>query len=88
MEGDRKLSEHGGMVRAGMDDAYICGPPHVSFPVLENLKRDCKIHCGLELQMTKTEIYIKSGVQPPDTPVGLIRAGQDLNGTFEVQITM
>ena len=83
VEGDRKLSEHGGMVRAGMDDAYILGPPHVSFPVLENLKKDCKIHCGLELQMTKTEIYTKSGEQPPDTPVGLIRAGQDLNGTFE-----
>ena len=77
------MSEHGGMVRAGMDDAYILGPPHVSFPVLENLKKDCKIHCGLELQMTKTEIYTKSGEQPPDTPVGLIRAGQDLNGTFE-----
>ena len=61
MEGDRKLSEHGGMVRAGMDDAYILGRPHIAFPVLENLKKDCKIHCGLELQMTKTEIYIKSG---------------------------
>ena len=49
VEGDRKLSEHGGMIREGIDDAYILGPSNVAFPVLEKMKKDCKIHCGLEL---------------------------------------
>ena len=71
------------MARAGMDDAYLCGAPNEVFPVLEKLKVDTKRECGLELQMTKTEIYSLSGAVPNNAPPGLIRAGEELESVWE-----
>ena len=52
------------------------------FSVLEKLKNDTKKECGLELQMSKTEIYTHDGVVPTNAPSGLINAGQHLNGNW------
>ena len=80
---DAKLSEVGGMARAGADDLNAVGPPEVVFPALEEFWRLVEANTGLTLQRTKTEVFAWPGTELPGMPAGLSRGGEMVNGVFE-----
>ena len=80
---DRELSVVGGCARFGWDDGYLLGPPDNVFTSLEKFSSEVQVHCGLELQMTKTEILIMDGTLPENTPVGMVRAGVNVEDIWE-----
>ncbi len=56
-EADRKLGEHGGCARFGMDDGYLVGPPEVVFKVLAEFAAGLGEEYGCELNMDKCKMY-------------------------------
>ena len=72
---DQKLAEHDGMARFGWDDGYLVGEAAEVFQALDTFAQDVLVNCGLRLQLTKTEVYCSGKDVPPETPLGLVRAG-------------
>ena len=72
---DGSLSRAGGMVRCGWDDGYFVGPEKEVFEALAVFSTEVQRRSGLVLQVTKSEVYTKSGVMPPDAPAGFVNAG-------------
>ncbi len=58
-EAEKRLAEHGGCARFGMDDGYMIGPKEVVFHVLASFATDIKEECGCDLNVTKCNMYNK-----------------------------
>ena len=82
LELEASLKAAGGMVRAGWDDLYPVGPPEVVFPAMERFWGLVGLHCGLEPQQTKTEIYSSTGIRHPAMPADIPLAGAMVDGVF------
>ena len=83
VKADSRLKEHGGMVRAGWDDAYFVGPKCEVFQALEEFKTEVNNKAGLVLQVTKSEVYSANGEMPPEAPDGFVNAGTVVQDQFQ-----
>ena len=79
---DATLAAVGGMARAGWDDLFQVGPPEVLFPALERFWRLVGEECGLEPQLSKSEIYSSTGTRYPAMPADVPLAGETVGGVF------
>ena len=70
----------GGFAIAGNDDGYAIGPPSVVFPAVARFREAIRENCGLNLRLSKSLIYTRSGVLPPEAPEGMERAGVQEEG--------
>ena len=75
-----ELQAVGGFAIAGNDDGYAIGPPSVVFPAVARFREAIRETCGLNLRLSKSLIYTKSGVLPPEAPEGMERAGTQVEG--------
>ena len=80
---DKELAEVGGCARFGWDDGYLLGPSDTVFSSLEKFSSEVEYHCGLQLQRSKNEVFCNDGSLPENTPAGLIRAGENIEGGWE-----
>lgn len=80
---DNTLRAAGGLARFGMDDGYCWGPPSVLFPALDKFRADIKEHCGLELEVAKSECFTWAGHLPAGAPPDLKLAGAQVEGRWE-----
>ncbi len=58
-EANKRLAEHGGCVRFGMDVGYMIGPREVVIEVLASFAKGIKEECGCDLNMAKYKMYNK-----------------------------
>ena len=79
---DAACSQEGGMTRAGADDVFAIGLPSVVLPAIQKFSENIKTKCNLELQWTKSKVYMREGELPPYTPAGLSLAGEEVDGEF------
>ena len=63
------------MVRCGWDDGYFVGPEKEVFEALAVFSTEVQRRSGLVLQVTKSEVYTRNGVMPPEAPAGFVNAG-------------
>ena len=70
------------MVRAGWDDLFPVGPPEVLFPAVERFWKQVAEECGLEPQLSKSEIYSSTGTRHPAMPEDVPLAGKMVDGVF------
>ena len=80
---DTTLAQAGGMARSGMDDVVAGGPAHILFPALRTFEQQLQEHCNLQLVRTKTEVFCGDDDLPEETPAGMVRAGDMVDGQFE-----
>ena len=80
---DTTLAQAGGLCRFGMDDGYCVAPSNVLFPALKRFSDAIKEHCGLELEMTKSEVLCWSGELPGEAGQDMARAGRNVEGSWE-----
>ena len=83
VKADNRLSQCGGMVRAGWDDAYFVGPKTEVFSALDEFKTEVNRKAGLVLQVTKSEVFSTSGEMPPEAPAGFVNAGTMVQDQFQ-----
>ena len=74
------LSQGGGCARFGWDDGYLIGPAELTVAALEMFSNLVEENCGLVLQRSKTEVFSWDGELPVNTPPGLVKVGEMING--------
>ena len=79
---DEECRVGGGMARGGADDFVAVGPADIVIPAVQCFEEDLQDRCNLSLQWTKSKVFIQKGNLPPNTPVGLQLAGEDVDGVF------
>ncbi|EJK64395.1 hypothetical protein THAOC_14871, partial [Thalassiosira oceanica] len=70
-----RLAEGGGAITAIVDDHYLLAKPRLAFQVLESLKADLQLTCGLELQPRKSAAYINEAFRDDDFEAMRVAAG-------------
>ena len=66
-----------------MDDGYCVAPSHILFPALARFSEAIRVHCGLELEMTKCEVLCWSEELPIEAGQDMALAGKNVNGRWE-----
>ena len=66
----------------GMDDGYAIGPSEVVFTALEHFFSHLGRTCGLLPNLQKTKVYSLSGMLPVHIPLGMQRAGVEMDRQY------
>ena len=66
----------------GMDDGYPIQPSEVVFTALECFFSQLERTCGLLPNLQKTKVYSLSGMLPVHMPLGMQRAGVEMDREY------
>ena len=81
---DMACRQGGGLARAGHDDVVAQGPPAVVIPAVLEFMIKIKSRCGLQVQLSKSQIFSWDGLLPAEAPQDVELAGKMVDGNFEV----
>ena len=85
-EGAGCYPERGGRFGKIWDGQWLLlGPPSVLFPALEKFRTDIKVHCSLELEISKSECISWSEQLPVGAPPDIKLAGAVVEGKWETE---
>ena len=60
---------------------FVVGPSHTVFPSIDSFSARVRVHCGLELQRSKTKV-LTNGESPPEMSPDMQLAGDLIDGVF------